>query len=78
MQWPVYSLAEAGAEIIRAYYNGVPDPFAPANSEPGGNNSPGSNNTSNSNHKGGALSSSSPSILTSVLALLFATLAVAL
>ena len=80
MQWPVYSLAEAGAEIIRAHYNGLPDPFAPINSNGNNNNNNnagGNGNTTNSQH-GGAISSSSPSLLTSALAFLFAVLAVVL
>lgn len=79
MQWPVYSLAEAGAEIIRTYYNGLPDPFAPSNSTGGNNNSNNNNNGNTTNtNKGGALSSSNPSLFTSVVAGLFAVLAVVL
>lgn len=78
MQWPVYSLAEAGAEIIRTYYNGVPDPFNPSNSSGGNDNSNKNNTSSNDPKKGGASSFSAPSILTSVLALLFGAFVVAL
>lgn len=78
MQWPVYSLAEAGAEIIRAYYNGVPDPFATSDSSGGGNNTSNNNNNSTNTHSGGAMSFSAPPLFTSAVALLFATLAVLL
>jgi len=81
MQWPVYSLAEHGAQIIRDFHNGVPDPDDPNNSS-GGNNDNNSNNGTNTNNnnntQGGASSFSTPSVLTSALVLLFATLAVVL
>jgi hypothetical protein len=78
MQWPVYSLAEAGAEIIRAHYNGLPDPFAPSNSTGGGDNNTNNNGNTTNTQSGGAILSSSPSLLTTALALLFAVHAVLL
>ena len=71
MQWPVYALAEAGAEIIRAHYNGVPDPFGPPSSNGGNNNNNPSNNGTNT-QQSGALSLSVPSALTGIVAFLFA------
>lgn len=70
-------MAEAGAEIIRAYYNGVPDPFAPSNSTGDNNNANNNGNTTNTQHSG-AISSSAPSLFTNAAALLFAILAVVL
>jgi choline dehydrogenase-like flavoprotein len=76
MQFPVYALAEAGAEIIRTQYNGVPDPFG-SNPPSGGNPNNDKNSTSTS-HKGGALLSSAPSVFTSAVAIFFALLVVVL
>lgn len=71
MQWPVYSLAEHGSEIIRAFHNGVPDPDD-SNPAPGNNGGGNNNNTGNNGHNGAAFSSSTPSLLTSVVALFLA------
>jgi len=79
MQWPVYSLAEHGSQIIRDFHNGVPDPdlTTPNNTTPGGNNGTNPNGNGN-NNGGGALSLSAPSVLTSAVALFFAALVVVL
>jgi len=79
MQWPVYSLAEHASEIIRAFHNGIPDPDE-LNSTPEGNNPTDGNNNNNSNpgNNGGAFSLSTPSILTSAVALFVAALTVVL
>ena len=80
MQWPVYSLAEHASEFIRQFHNGVPDPDAPTNT--GGDSSSNNTNTNNNNNNGGttggALSVATPSMLTSIVALFFAALAVVL
>lgn len=73
MQWPVYSLAEHASDIIRGFYNGVPDPDDPIPTPPSNN---GNNNTNTGNNQSGALSSSTPSVLTSALVLLFAVAAI--
>lgn len=76
MQWPVYALAEAGAEIIRTHYNGVADPFGPPNSGGGGgnNNNKPNNNGTNTQHSG-ASSSTTPSVVTAIVTFLFAAVA---
>jgi choline dehydrogenase-like flavoprotein len=80
MQWPVYSLAEAGAEIIRAHYNGVSDPFGPPSSNGGNNNGNNNNNSNNGTNtqQSGALSLSAPSALSGIVAFLFAAVAILL
>jgi len=81
MQWPVYSLAEHGAQIIRDFHNGVPDPDDPSNSNntpSGGSNSTNPSAGGGSDHSSGALSLPAPSVFTSVVALFFAALVVAL
>lgn len=78
MQWPVYSLAEHASELIRAFHNGVPDPDDPNTSTGGNNDADGNNNDDSTGDSGGTLSLSIPSVLTSLVVLFFAGLAVVL
>jgi len=78
MQWPVYSLAEQGAQMIRNFHNGVPNPWDPTTTPSGGNNNNNNNTNNNSGHHSGALSLSAPSVMTSAVALFLAFLVVVL
>lgn len=76
MQWPVYSLAEHASEIIRAFHNGVADPTDSNTPTSGGNSTDTNNNGTGDNNA--AFSLYTPSVLTGVVALLFAVFAVVL